>query len=77
MAEEQKVQIPRVQLGTQGFEVSKLGFGCMGLSGIYNDPVPEDLAYRSSSMHSIRELLSSIHQMFMDLILMKFWLGRH
>ncbi|KAM1223037.1 hypothetical protein ACFX2J_010482 [Malus domestica] len=43
MAEEQKVQIPRVQLGTQGFEVSKLGFGCMGLSGIYNDPVPEEL----------------------------------
>ncbi|CAN6714850.1 unnamed protein product [Malus baccata var. baccata] len=43
MAEEQKVQIPRVQLGTQGFEVSKLGFGCMGLTGIYNDPVPEEL----------------------------------
>ncbi|KAM1223040.1 hypothetical protein EV1_010639 [Malus domestica] len=43
MAEEQKVQIPRVQLGTQGFEVSKLGFGCLGLTGIYNDPVPEEL----------------------------------
>ncbi|TQE02162.1 hypothetical protein C1H46_012163 [Malus baccata] len=43
MAEEQKVQIPRVQLGTQGFEVSKLGFGCMGLTGLYNDPVPEEL----------------------------------
>ncbi|PPD66431.1 hypothetical protein GOBAR_DD36694 [Gossypium barbadense] len=26
------IQIPRVKLGSQGFEVSKLGFGCMGLS---------------------------------------------
>ncbi|KAK8633863.1 hypothetical protein V6N13_014698 [Hibiscus sabdariffa] len=44
MAEEQqKIQIPRVKLGTQGLEVSKLGFGCMGLSGAYNDPVPEDV----------------------------------
>ncbi|XVF31158.1 hypothetical protein REPUB_Repub16aG0121600 [Reevesia pubescens] len=44
MAEEQKtVQIPRVKLGTQGLEVSKLGFGCMGLSGSYNDPVPDDV----------------------------------
>ncbi|OMO96359.1 Aldo/keto reductase [Corchorus olitorius] len=44
MAEEQqRVQIPRVKLGTQGLEVSKLGFGCMGLSGAYNDPVPDDV----------------------------------
>uniref|UniRef100_A0A0D9XJS1 NADP-dependent oxidoreductase domain-containing protein n=1 Tax=Leersia perrieri TaxID=77586 RepID=A0A0D9XJS1_9ORYZ len=35
-------QIPRVKLGTQGLEVSKLGFGCMGLSGVYNAPVPEE-----------------------------------
>ncbi|WJX85547.1 palmitoyltransferase akr1 [Trifolium repens] len=33
--------IPHVALGTQGFQVSKLGFGCMGLSGAYNDPLPE------------------------------------
>ena len=32
----------RVKLGTQGLEVSKIGFGCMGLTGVYNDPVPED-----------------------------------
>lgn len=25
------------------FQVSKLGFGCMGLSGIYNDPIPEEV----------------------------------
>ncbi|CAK7340949.1 unnamed protein product [Dovyalis caffra] len=42
MAEEQKVIIPRVKLGNQGLEVSKLGFGCMGLTGAYNAPLPED-----------------------------------
>uniref|UniRef100_A0A0E0IS58 NADP-dependent oxidoreductase domain-containing protein n=2 Tax=Oryza TaxID=4527 RepID=A0A0E0IS58_ORYNI len=36
------VQIPRVKLGTQGLEVSKLGFGCMGLTGVYNAPVAEE-----------------------------------
>ncbi|KAK3200626.1 hypothetical protein Dsin_024041 [Dipteronia sinensis] len=40
---DQSILIPRVKLGNQGFEVSKLGFGCMGLSGRYNDPVPEDV----------------------------------
>ncbi|KAK2632197.1 hypothetical protein EUGRSUZ_L01877 [Eucalyptus grandis] len=43
MAEHQGIQIPRVKLGTQGLEVSKLGFGCMGLTSIYNDPVPEEV----------------------------------
>ncbi|XP_043697789.1 probable aldo-keto reductase 1 [Telopea speciosissima] len=43
MAEEQIVQIPKVNLGTQGFEVSKLGYGCMGLTGMYNAPVSEDV----------------------------------
>ncbi|KAK4357153.1 hypothetical protein RND71_022763 [Anisodus tanguticus] len=33
-----QIQIPRVKLGTQGLEVSKLGFGCLGLSGILNTP---------------------------------------
>ncbi|KAM0992278.1 hypothetical protein ACFX13_010718 [Malus domestica] len=40
MAEGQEIQIPRVKLGTQGFEVSKLGLGCMGLSWI-NSPDAE------------------------------------
>ncbi|PNY02213.1 aldo/keto-reductase family protein [Trifolium pratense] len=40
MAATQQI-IPHVALGTQGFQVSKLGFGCMGLSGAYNDPLPE------------------------------------
>ncbi|XP_047053113.1 probable aldo-keto reductase 1 isoform X2 [Lolium rigidum] len=31
-----------VKLGTLGLEVSKIGFGCMGLTGVYNAPVPED-----------------------------------
>ncbi|KAK2365183.1 putative aldo-keto reductase [Trifolium repens] len=44
MAETQTQLIPRVKLGNQGLEVSKLGYGCMGLSGVYNDAVPEDVA---------------------------------
>lgn len=43
MAAEQSIPIPRVKLGNQGFEVSKLGFGCMGLTGNYNDPVPDEV----------------------------------
>ncbi|XP_066309133.1 probable aldo-keto reductase 1 [Miscanthus floridulus] len=34
--------VPRVKLGTQGFEVSMLGFGCMGLTGAYNSPVDDE-----------------------------------
>ncbi|XAR57287.1 Perakine reductase [Bertholletia excelsa] len=36
------IQIPRAKLGSQGLEVSRLGFGCAGLSGIYNDPLPHE-----------------------------------
>ncbi|KAG4176558.1 hypothetical protein ERO13_A11G252750v2 [Gossypium hirsutum] len=44
MAEQhQGVEIPRVKLGTRGLEVSKLGFGCLGLSAFYNDPVPDEV----------------------------------
>ncbi|XP_059651060.1 perakine reductase-like [Cornus florida] len=42
MAEGQKIEIPRLKLGNQGLEVSKLGYGCMGLSGVYSDPLPEE-----------------------------------
>ncbi|KAK9292373.1 hypothetical protein L1049_020340 [Liquidambar formosana] len=38
-----ELQMPRVKLGAQGFEVSKLGFGCVGLSGGYNAPIPEEV----------------------------------
>ncbi|CAI9765090.1 unnamed protein product [Fraxinus pennsylvanica] len=38
----EQLEMPRVKLGTQGLEVSKLGYGCMGLTGNYNPPVPED-----------------------------------
>ncbi|XVF06301.1 hypothetical protein REPUB_Repub06bG0035400 [Reevesia pubescens] len=40
--QENLLQIPRVKLGSQGLEVSKLGFGCMGLTGLYNSPLPEE-----------------------------------
>ncbi|WOK99425.1 putative aldo-keto reductase 1 [Canna indica] len=43
MEEQVKVQIPRVKLGSQGLEVSKLGFGCMGLTGLYNAPVDDEV----------------------------------
>ncbi|XP_065854551.1 probable aldo-keto reductase 1 [Euphorbia lathyris] len=42
MAEQQGILIPKVKLGCQGFEVSKLGFGCMGLTGVYNAPIAEE-----------------------------------
>ncbi|KAG6703113.1 hypothetical protein I3842_07G067500 [Carya illinoinensis] len=42
MAQANEVQIPRVKLGNQGLEVSKLGFGCMGLSGAYNSPLSDE-----------------------------------
>jgi aryl-alcohol dehydrogenase-like predicted oxidoreductase len=32
-----------VKLGSQGLQVSNLGFGCMGLSGAYNSPVSDDV----------------------------------
>ncbi|KAL5225003.1 hypothetical protein ABZP36_011642 [Zizania latifolia] len=38
----ERSQMPRAKLGTQGLEVSKLGFGCMGLTGVYNAPVSEE-----------------------------------
>ncbi|XP_050383773.1 probable aldo-keto reductase 1 [Argentina anserina] len=42
---EDTLRVPRVQLGSQGFEVSKLGFGCTGFTGINNSaPVSEELA---------------------------------
>ncbi|KAM7472698.1 hypothetical protein LguiA_010881 [Lonicera macranthoides] len=42
MAQVHDIHNPRVKLGNQGLEVSKLGFGCMGLSGHYNTPVAEE-----------------------------------
>ncbi|PIA45082.1 hypothetical protein AQUCO_01700552v1 [Aquilegia coerulea] len=42
MEENTQIQIPRVKLGNQGLEVSRLGFGCAGLSGIYNDPLSHE-----------------------------------
>ncbi|MBA0680879.1 hypothetical protein Goari_012555, partial [Gossypium aridum] len=36
------IEIPKVKLGTQGFEVSKLGFGCMSLTGHDHSVSDED-----------------------------------
>ncbi|PWA56421.1 perakine reductase [Artemisia annua] len=32
-------EMPKVKLGNQGLEVSRLGYGCMGLTGAYNNPL--------------------------------------
>ncbi|XP_058085792.1 probable aldo-keto reductase 1 isoform X2 [Magnolia sinica] len=42
MAMEANVEIPTLRLGNQGLEVSKLGFGCVGLTGAYNAPLSEE-----------------------------------
>ncbi|KAJ6988537.1 LOW QUALITY PROTEIN: hypothetical protein NC653_021453 [Populus alba x Populus x berolinensis] len=42
MEEKPHIQIPRVKLGSQGLEVSRLGFGCGGLSGMYNAPLSHE-----------------------------------
>ncbi|XVF66610.1 hypothetical protein PTKIN_Ptkin10aG0051000 [Pterospermum kingtungense] len=40
---EERIQImERVKLGNQGLEVSRLGFGCAGLSGILNAPLSHE-----------------------------------
>ncbi|KAL8486958.1 hypothetical protein ACS0TY_023594 [Phlomoides rotata] len=35
------VNVPRVKLGSQGLDVSKLGLGCMSMSANYGPPKPE------------------------------------
>ncbi|GMN46780.1 hypothetical protein TIFTF001_015965 [Ficus carica] len=42
MEEKPKIQVSKVKLGSQGLEVSRLGFGCGGLSGIYNAPLSHE-----------------------------------
>ncbi|KAF5206152.1 Perakine reductase [Thalictrum thalictroides] len=40
--EKTQIQIPKVKLGNQGLQVSRLGFGCAGLSGSYNAPLSHE-----------------------------------
>ncbi|KAL5785634.1 hypothetical protein ACOSQ2_008028 [Xanthoceras sorbifolium] len=42
MEEKSQINVPRVKLGSQGLEVSKLGFGCGGLSGMLNAPLSHE-----------------------------------
>ncbi|XWS39263.1 hypothetical protein CRYUN_Cryun18bG0036100 [Craigia yunnanensis] len=42
MEKEPQLQFSRVKLGSQGLEVSRLGLGCAGLSGIYNTPLSHE-----------------------------------
>ncbi|XP_059632474.1 perakine reductase-like isoform X2 [Cornus florida] len=43
MEHKSQIQVPRAKLGTQGLEVSRLGFGCGGLSGMLNAPLSHDV----------------------------------
>ncbi|KAA8527646.1 hypothetical protein F0562_034959 [Nyssa sinensis] len=43
MEQKSQIQVPRVKLGTQGLEVSRLGFGCGGLSGMLNAPLSHEV----------------------------------
>ncbi|PRQ36111.1 putative perakine reductase [Rosa chinensis] len=42
MEDRSDIETPKVKLGSQGLEVSRLGFGCGGLSGIYNAPLSHE-----------------------------------
>lgn len=42
MEQNPQINVPIIKLGSQGLEVSRLGFGCGGLSGIYNSPLPHE-----------------------------------
>nr|XP_016505266.1 PREDICTED: probable aldo-keto reductase 2 [Nicotiana tabacum] len=35
------LEVPRIKLGSQGLEVSRIGLGCMSMSGNYGPPKPE------------------------------------
>ncbi|KAL5782694.1 hypothetical protein ACOSP7_007723 [Xanthoceras sorbifolium] len=42
MKEKPEIHVSKVKLGSQGLEVSRLGFGCVGLSGTYNASLPHE-----------------------------------
>ncbi|GMY27313.1 perakine reductase-like [Fagus crenata] len=42
MEEKPHIPFPRVRLGSEGLEVSRLGFGCGGLSGMLNAPLSHE-----------------------------------
>ncbi|XP_066306500.1 probable aldo-keto reductase 1 [Miscanthus floridulus] len=49
-----QVVVPRVKLGAQGLEVSKLGLGCFGLTGAYGSAALDDEAAGAVIAHAFR-----------------------
>ncbi|KAI6692584.1 hypothetical protein NL676_020294 [Syzygium grande] len=70
-------EIPRVKLGSQGLEISRLGFGCMGLSGVYNAPLSdEDGIEIIKDAYSKGITFFDTADAYGEQMLMKFWLER-
>ncbi|KAF3336756.1 perakine reductase-like protein [Carex littledalei] len=66
----------RVKLGSQGLEVSKLGFGCMELSGVYNSPVSDGVGISIINHAFDNGITFLTPRICTDLIPMRFWLAR-
>jgi aryl-alcohol dehydrogenase-like predicted oxidoreductase len=54
-------RVGRIKLGSQGLEVSAQGLGCMGMSGSYGPPKPEEdmIALIHHAVHSGVTLLDT------------------
>lgn len=55
------VLVPRIKLGSQGFEVSAQGLGCMGISMSYGPRKPED-----DMIHLLRYAVNDLGITFLD-----------
>ncbi|KAE8022657.1 hypothetical protein FH972_008440 [Carpinus fangiana] len=65
MEEKQQIPLPRVKLGGQALEVSRLGFGCARLSGLYNTPLSHEAGCSIIEEAFKGESPSLIHQISM------------
>lgn len=64
------------ELGRSGLQVSAIGYGCMGLSGSYNAPLPKSEGIRMIQSAFERASPSSIRPRFMGRSLTRSYLAR-